>query len=42
MDILGGVVALAAYGFMVTPHTEAQCGRVLAVYGGVLVIMCAP
>lgn len=34
---IGGVVALAAYGFVATAQPDANFGRVLAAYGGVFV-----
>lgn len=34
---IGGVLALAAYGFVATAQPDAQFGRVLAAYGGVFV-----
>jgi small multidrug resistance family-3 protein len=33
----GGVVALAAYGFVATAQPDAHFGRILAAYGGVFV-----
>lgn len=35
--ILGGVLALGAYGFVATLQPDAHFGRVLAAYGGVFV-----
>ena len=35
--IVGGIVALGAYGFVATFQAEANFGRVLAAYGGVFV-----
>jgi small multidrug resistance family-3 protein len=35
---VGGVVALAAYGFVATAQSSSQFGRVLAAYGGVFVV----
>lgn len=34
---IGGVIALAAYGFLATAQPDTQFGRVLAAYGGVFV-----
>ena len=34
----GGVLALAAYGFVATLQPDASFGRVLAAYGGVFVV----
>lgn len=34
---VGGVLALAAYGFIATAQPDAHFGRVLAAYGGVFV-----
>ncbi len=34
---VGGVVALAAYGFVATAQPDAAFGRILAAYGGVFV-----
>ncbi|UQX89169.1 YnfA family protein [Jatrophihabitans telluris] len=34
---VGGVLALAAYGFVATAQPDAAFGRVLAAYGGVFV-----
>jgi len=36
--VLGGVVALGAYGFVATLQPDAAFGRVLAAYGGVFVV----
>src|SRR3978361_2354636 len=33
-----GVVALGAYGFVVTPQPDSHFGRILAAYGGIFVI----
>ncbi|RLK55567.1 YnfA family protein [Actinokineospora cianjurensis] len=35
--VLGGVLALGAYGFVATLQPDAHFGRVLAAYGGVFV-----
>ncbi|SER56346.1 YnfA family protein [Actinokineospora terrae] len=35
--VLGGVLALGAYGFVATVQPDAHFGRVLAAYGGVFV-----
>lgn len=35
---VGGVLALAAYGFVAAAQPDAQFGRVLAAYGGVFVV----
>lgn len=35
---IGGVLALAAYGFVATAQPDSHFGRVLAAYGGVFVI----
>ncbi|HVM18510.1 MAG TPA: YnfA family protein [Egibacteraceae bacterium] len=35
--IIGGVIALAAYGFAVTLQPDPHFGRILAAYGGVFV-----
>lgn len=35
--VLGGVVALAAYGFVATLQPDPHFGRLLAAYGGVFV-----
>jgi small multidrug resistance family-3 protein len=35
--IVGGVLALGAYGFVVTFQPDAQFGKLLAAYGGVFV-----
>lgn len=35
---VGGVIALAAYGFVATAQPDAHFGRVLAAYGGVFVV----
>ncbi|MGA6163093.1 YnfA family protein [Amycolatopsis magusensis] len=35
--VLGGVVALGAYGFVATLQPDAHFGRILAAYGGVFV-----
>jgi small multidrug resistance family-3 protein len=35
--MLGGVVALAAYGFVATLQPDAHFGRILAAYGGIFV-----
>jgi small multidrug resistance family-3 protein len=35
---VGGVVALAAYGFVATAQPDGHFGRVLAAYGGVFVV----
>jgi small multidrug resistance family-3 protein len=35
--ILGGVMALGAYGFVATLQPDAHFGRVLAAYGGIFV-----
>src|SRR5690606_3972082 len=35
--MLGGVLALGAYGFVATLQPEAHFGRILAAYGGVFV-----
>ena len=35
--VLGGVLALGAYGFVATLQPSAEFGRVLAAYGGVFV-----
>ena len=35
--IVGGVIALGAYGFVATLQPDAAFGRVLAAYGGVFV-----
>ncbi|HEX3784889.1 MAG TPA: YnfA family protein [Pseudonocardiaceae bacterium] len=35
--IVGGVLALGAYGFVATLQPDAQFGRILAAYGGVFV-----
>lgn len=34
---LGGIAALAAYGFVATAQPDAHFGRILAAYGGVFV-----
>jgi small multidrug resistance family-3 protein len=34
---IGGVLALAAYGFVATAQPDSQFGRILAAYGGVFV-----
>ncbi|THA62934.1 YnfA family protein [Streptomyces sp. A0642] len=34
----GGVIALAAYGFVATLQPDGEFGRVLAAYGGVFVV----
>lgn len=34
---IGGVVSLAAYGFVATAQPDSHFGRVLAAYGGVFV-----
>ncbi|MCG8918314.1 YnfA family protein [Actinokineospora sp. PR83] len=36
--VLGGVLALGAYGFVATLQPDAAFGRVLAAYGGVFVV----
>ncbi|GLZ41442.1 UPF0060 membrane protein [Actinokineospora sp. NBRC 105648] len=36
--VLGGVLALGAYGFVATWQADAHFGRVLAAYGGVFVV----
>ncbi|MGH3858883.1 YnfA family protein [Actinokineospora sp.] len=36
--MLGGVLALGAYGFVATLQPDAHFGRVLAAYGGVFVV----
>ncbi|MER6628801.1 YnfA family protein [Streptomyces sp. NPDC000987] len=35
--IIGGVLALGAYGFVATFQTDTHFGRVLAAYGGIFV-----
>ncbi|WP_328330461.1 YnfA family protein [Kribbella sp. NBC_00382] len=35
--VLGGMVALGAYGFVATLQPDANFGRILAAYGGVFV-----
>ncbi|GAB2764494.1 YnfA family protein [Amycolatopsis magusensis] len=35
--VLGGVVALGAYGFVATLQPDAHFGRILAAYGGIFV-----
>ncbi|MEV8373951.1 YnfA family protein [Kribbella sp. NPDC056861] len=35
--VLGGIVALGAYGFVATLQPDANFGRILAAYGGVFV-----
>ncbi len=35
--ITGGILALAAYGFVATGQPDARFGRILAAYGGVFV-----
>ena len=35
--VLGGVVALGAYGFVATLQPDANFGRILAAYGGIFV-----
>lgn len=35
---VGGVLALAAYGFVATAQPDAHFGRILAAYGGVFVV----
>ncbi|SDC66583.1 YnfA family protein [Actinokineospora iranica] len=35
--VLGGVLALGAYGFVATLQPDAHFGRILAAYGGVFV-----
>ncbi len=35
--ILGGVLALGAYGFVATLQPDAHFGRILAAYGGIFV-----
>ncbi|MBM7772887.1 small multidrug resistance family-3 protein [Actinokineospora baliensis] len=35
--VVGGVLALGAYGFVATLQPEAHFGRVLAAYGGIFV-----
>ncbi|AXB48941.1 YnfA family protein [Amycolatopsis albispora] len=35
--MLGGVVALGAYGFVATLQPDAHFGRILAAYGGIFV-----
>lgn len=35
---VGGVIALAAYGFVATAQPDSHFGRVLAAYGGVFVV----
>ena len=35
---VGGVIALAAYGFVATAQPDAAFGRVLAAYGGVFIV----
>jgi small multidrug resistance family-3 protein len=35
--VLGGLVALGAYGFVATLQPDANFGRILAAYGGVFV-----
>ncbi|MBC6449322.1 YnfA family protein [Actinokineospora xionganensis] len=36
--VLGGVLALGAYGFVATLQPDAHFGRILAAYGGVFVV----
>lgn len=36
--ILGGVLALGAYGFVATLQPDAHFGRILAAYGGIFVV----
>lgn len=36
--MLGGVLALVAYGFVATLQPDAHFGRILAAYGGVFVV----
>jgi small multidrug resistance family-3 protein len=36
--MLGGVLALGAYGFVATLQPDAHFGRILAAYGGVFVV----
>jgi small multidrug resistance family-3 protein len=35
---IGGVLALAAYGFVATAQPDSHFGRVLAAYGGVFIV----
>jgi small multidrug resistance family-3 protein len=36
--LIGGVVALGAYGFVATLQADSHFGRVLAAYGGIFVV----
>lgn len=36
--MLGGVLALAAYGFVATLQLDSHFGRILAAYGGIFVV----
>jgi small multidrug resistance family-3 protein len=36
--LVGGVVALGAYGFVATLQADSHFGRVLAAYGGIFVV----
>jgi small multidrug resistance family-3 protein len=36
--LVGGVVALSAYGFVATLQADSHFGRVLAAYGGIFVV----
>ena len=36
--MLGGVLALAAYGFVATFQPDSHFGRLLAAYGGIFVV----
>jgi small multidrug resistance family-3 protein len=36
--VLGGVLALGAYGFVATLQPDAHFGRVLAAYGGIFIV----
>jgi small multidrug resistance family-3 protein len=38
MWVVGGVLALGAYGFVATLQPDAHFGRVLAAYGGIFIV----
>jgi small multidrug resistance family-3 protein len=38
MWVIGGVLALGAYGFVATLQPDAHFGRVLAAYGGIFIV----